>query len=130
MIDAPDYSQYVKPTKSLIGEEQAAYIAVGGGLVPSGGVYSLTLSAVPGYRFSVGTIIVTCNASVLQLADYGFNNTVYGRFYFDVTKAIPFSDLGAYVTAEGQSFFVIVYNLDSATRTMYISVSGILEKVS
>jgi len=134
MVDAPDYTRYVKPTKTLLGEEQTRYMAVAGGSVPSGGAYKLTVTVSSEYKFTVAMIIVTCEASCIQKADYGLvvdgEDRTYGRFYFDISKSIPYPELATYVFNPGETFFIKVYNQDSETRLMYITVNGTLEKVS
>ena len=133
MVDAPDYSRYVKPVKTLLGEGQSRYMAVAGDAVPAGGSYKLTITVSSEYKFTVAIIIVTCEASCIQRTDYGLvvngADTTYGRFYFDISKTIPYPELSTYVFDPGETFFIKVYNQDSEDRRMYITITGTLEKV-
>lgn len=128
-IGAPDFTNYTRPNRTILGEGQTRYTVNSSQNVASGGALQVAITPSSGYRLNVALVIISCQSSVIQRGDVDIDGTYAIIADFDTVLVIPFPETACPVITSSETITITAVNNDYVARNMRISVLGTTEAV-
>jgi len=130
-IGAPDYFQYVKPSRSILAVGQTRYASLTSVVIAGdGGYVEMSITPAAGTDLTPAMVEVSCEASCIQTVEFYKGALMLHRGYFDIRKIYMYGELASYLIHDTESFKVRVINNDSSARRVNITIWGTVETVS
>lgn len=135
-VGRPDYSPRVATTKLVTETLQTAFSVSSNQWITTNTTVSISLYTIPtGYKLHIGSILITCNESLIQKLAivYRLGSSIprlLDNFLYDTRGDIVYGPESAIEIPAGGQLEAWLWNNDTDSRFFQIYVQGFLERVA